>query len=286
MVNRQDDAEASIPLHVRQRLSAAWTASSPSQAMPRASDVEKDLTHGEQFEAKSATTPAIVDTTDYHRTEPRSQAAAPKKIVIPAFISTPLRATHVSSYLTGAVIPIWMAVSISVILYNSASVPFGRLSGADACAEFIFDTLNFPFPVFLTTWHLIFSVRLTSPAENGAHKVTGMCNTSLAAYDNHGRRCERHRNDGEHCGSRTCARADSEQRDRWVRSILPIGALFSGSLILSNYAYLSLSVAFIQMLKVRFSIAPADRANQFRPSSPWRSSSYPSLSAFKNPTPG
>lgn len=38
-------------------------------------------------------------------------------------------------------------------------------------------------------------------------------------------------------------------RDRWVRSILPIGALFSGSLILSNYAYLSLSVSFIQMLK-------------------------------------
>ena len=40
------------------------------------------------------------------------------------------------------------------------------------------------------------------------------------------------------------------QRDRFVRSILPIGALFSGSLILSNYAYLTLSVPFIQMLKV------------------------------------
>lgn len=37
----------------------------------------------------------------------------------------------------------------------------------------------------------------------------------------------------------------------YIRSILPIGALFSGSLILSNMAYLSLSVAFIQMLKVR-----------------------------------
>lgn len=34
-----------------------------------------------------------------------------------------------------------------------------------------------------------------------------------------------------------------------MRSILPIGALFSGSLILSNYAYLTLSVSFIQMLK-------------------------------------
>ena len=37
----------------------------------------------------------------------------------------------------------------------------------------------------------------------------------------------------------------------FVRSILPIGLLFSASLILSNTAYLYLSVAYIQMLKVR-----------------------------------
>lgn len=36
----------------------------------------------------------------------------------------------------------------------------------------------------------------------------------------------------------------------FMRSILPIGLLFSGSLILSNTAYLYLSVAYIQMLKV------------------------------------
>jgi hypothetical protein len=47
----------------------------------------------------------------------------------------------------------------------------------------------------------------------------------------------------------TFARVD--KRDQWMRTILPIGALFSGSLILSNFAYLSLSVSFIQMLKVR-----------------------------------
>lgn len=35
----------------------------------------------------------------------------------------------------------------------------------------------------------------------------------------------------------------------FVRSILPIGLLFSGSLILSNTTYLYLSVAYIQMLK-------------------------------------
>jgi hypothetical protein len=36
----------------------------------------------------------------------------------------------------------------------------------------------------------------------------------------------------------------------FFRSILPIGFLFSGSLILSNTAYIYLSVAYIQMLKV------------------------------------
>lgn len=43
--------------------------------------------------------------------------------------------------------------------------------------------------------------------------------------------------------------------DRWVRSILPIGALFSASLIFSNMAYLTLSVSFIQMLKAFTSVA-------------------------------
>jgi hypothetical protein len=44
-------------------------------------------------------------------------------------------------------------------------------------------------------------------------------------------------------------------KDMFFRSILPIGLLFSGSLILSNTAYLYLSVAYIQMLKVRSSQA-------------------------------
>jgi len=38
-------------------------------------------------------------------------------------------------------------------------------------------------------------------------------------------------------------------RETFIRSILPIGLLFSGSLVLSNKAYLYLSVHYIQMLK-------------------------------------
>ncbi len=46
-------------------------------------------------------------------------------------------------------------------------------------------------------------------------------------------------------------------REVFTRSILPIAILFSGSLILSNKAYLHLTVSFIQMLKVRVSLLSA-----------------------------
>ena len=46
-------------------------------------------------------------------------------------------------------------------------------------------------------------------------------------------------------------------KDMFLRSILPIGLLFSASLILSNTAYLYLSVAYIQMLKVRADVYPS-----------------------------
>jgi hypothetical protein len=45
-------------------------------------------------------------------------------------------------------------------------------------------------------------------------------------------------------------------KDMFIRSILPIGVLFSGSLILSNTAYLYLSVSYIQMLKVGLCCLP------------------------------
>jgi drug/metabolite transporter (DMT)-like permease len=44
-------------------------------------------------------------------------------------------------------------------------------------------------------------------------------------------------------------------KDMFTRSILPIGLLFSASLILSNTAYLYLSVAYIQMLKAFVPVA-------------------------------
>ena len=44
------------------------------------------------------------------------------------------------------IIPIWIVLSSSVILYNN----------------YIYNTLGFEFPVFLVTWHLTFAVRILS----------------------------------------------------------------------------------------------------------------------------
>lgn len=40
------------------------------------------------------------------------------------------------------IVPIWMSLSTSVILYNN----------------YLFNNLKFPYPVFTVTWHLIFAV--------------------------------------------------------------------------------------------------------------------------------
>ena len=41
------------------------------------------------------------------------------------------------------IVPVWMAFSVTVILYNNH----------------LYNDLDFKFPVFLVTWHLTFSVR-------------------------------------------------------------------------------------------------------------------------------
>lgn len=73
----------------------------------------------------------------------------------------------------------------------------------------------------------------------------------------------------------------------FIRSILPIGLLFSGSLILSNTAYLYLSVAYIQMLKVgliAFLPESHDIHLIIRHLPPWQSSSSPGQVRYKSLT--
>ncbi|KAF8524365.1 TPT-domain-containing protein [Hysterangium stoloniferum] len=87
--------------------------------------------------------------------------------------------------------------------------------------NYIYNTLHFKYPVFLVTWHLLFASLGTRVLKRTTKLVDGA--------------------DGG-AGSLVT-------KEVWIRKILPVGALFSGSLVLSNTAYLYLSVAFIQMLK-------------------------------------
>ncbi|KAG5635670.1 hypothetical protein H0H81_010446 [Sphagnurus paluster] len=100
------------------------------------------------------------------------------------------------------IIPIWIVLSSSVIIYNN----------------YVYNTLDFPYPVFTVTWHLTFAALGTRVLQRTTRLLDGVRDVHM-------------------------------DQATFVRRILPIGVLFSGSLILSNTAYLYLSVSYIQMLK-------------------------------------
>ncbi|KAG2128736.1 triose-phosphate transporter family-domain-containing protein [Suillus clintonianus] len=112
------------------------------------------------------------------------------------------QARNRTKFSAAAIIPVWICLSSGVIIYNN----------------YIYNTLNFKFPVFLVTWHLTFAAIGTRVLQRTTHLLDGAKDVPVS-------------------------------KDMFFRSILPIGLLFSGSLILSNTAYLYLSVAYIQMLK-------------------------------------
>jgi len=117
---------------------------------------------------------------------PSSSPAAPKIELHPAFF-----------------VGIWIFFSGSVILFN----------------KWVLDTAGFRFPIFLTTWHLVFATIMTQILARTTSLLDGLKTVKM---------------DGR----------------TYVRAICPIGFFFCLSLICSNQAYLYLSVAFIQMLKV------------------------------------
>jgi drug/metabolite transporter (DMT)-like permease len=102
----------------------------------------------------------------------------------------------------------WISLSSSVIVFN----------------KWILHTANFQFPIFLTTWHLIFATIMT--------QFLARFTTILDS------------------------RKKVPMTGRvYLRAIVPIGIFFSLSLICGNQAYLYLSVAFIQMLKATTPVA-------------------------------
>ncbi|KAJ3837757.1 triose-phosphate transporter family-domain-containing protein [Lentinula raphanica] len=105
--------------------------------------------------------------------------------------------------------------------------------------NYLYNTLHFRYPVFVVTWHLTFAAIGTRVLQR---------TTSLL----------------------DAAKDVSMSKDMFLKSILPIGFLFSGSLILSNTAYLYLSVSYIQMLKAFNAVAVLLVSWAFRISEPNR----------------
>ncbi|KAF5679019.1 triose phosphate 3-phosphoglycerate phosphate translocator [Fusarium circinatum] len=98
---------------------------------------------------------------------------------------------------------------ITWIFFSNTTILFNK---------WLIDTAGFRYPIILTTWHLVFATIATQLLAR---------TTSLL--------------DSRHTLPIT--------RRLYIRTILPIGVLYSASLVFSNIVYLYLSVAFIQMLK-------------------------------------
>lgn len=90
--------------------------------------------------------------------------------------------------------------------------------------KWILATLEFPYPIFLTTWHLLFATIATQILARTTKMLDGRKTVKMTGRV-------------------------------YLRAIVPIGAFFSLSLICGNLAYLTLSVAFIQMLKATTPVA-------------------------------
>ncbi|GME39797.1 hypothetical protein GTA08_BOTSDO03034 [Neofusicoccum parvum] len=102
----------------------------------------------------------------------------------------------------------WIAASSGVILFN----------------KWILNTAQFEFPLFLTTWHLLFAAAMTQ----------------FLAY----------------CTKLLDSRYDVPMtRQMYLKAIMPIAVFYSLSLVSGNVAYLYLSVSFIQMLKATNALA-------------------------------
>ncbi|KAK4455498.1 triose-phosphate transporter family-domain-containing protein [Podospora aff. communis PSN243] len=102
----------------------------------------------------------------------------------------------------------WIGLSSSVILFN----------------KWILSTLEFKYPVILTTYHLVFSTIVTQILARYTTFLDGRKTVKMTGRV-------------------------------YLRAIVPIGFFYSLSLICGNLTYLYLSVAFIQMLKATTPVA-------------------------------
>lgn len=91
-------------------------------------------------------------------------------------------------------------------------------SGTILFNKWILSTAKFHYPILLTSWHLAFATLMTQILARGTHLLDSRKKVPMTGRI-------------------------------YLRTILPIGLMFSLSLICGNLTYLYLSVSFIQMLK-------------------------------------
>ncbi|KAH8664110.1 triose-phosphate transporter family-domain-containing protein [Xylariales sp. PMI_506] len=84
--------------------------------------------------------------------------------------------------------------------------------------KWLIDDGGFRYPVILTCWHMIFASLATQVLARSTSLLDGRHNVKMTSRF-------------------------------YTRAVVPIGLLYSGSMVCSNLVYLYLSVAFIQMLK-------------------------------------
>lgn len=112
--------------------------------------------------------------------------------------------------------------SIHPIFYIASWIFFSNLT--ILFNKWLLDPERFSYPTILTCWHLIFATIATQILARTTTLLDGRKNVKMTGR-------------------------------LYLRAIVPIGFLFSGSLVCSNMVYLYLSVAFIQMLKAAAPVA-------------------------------
>ena len=96
----------------------------------------------------------------------------------------------------------WIIISCCMILFNKAML----------------DQFNFPYPMFLTTWHMAVATCLTQIMSRTTQMLPGVREHKIGM-------------------------------EEMKTKVLPVAFFFAISLVLSNKAYIFLSVSYIQMLK-------------------------------------
>lgn len=107
---------------------------------------------------------------------------------------------HPDQMKTGIYIAIWILFSSCTILFNKWILGF------------------FPYPIFLTTWHMFFASVGTFTLKKTTNLLNSLDENPIS-------------------------------NQVYFSNVVPIGVFFAASLIFSNKVYLYLSVSFIQMLK-------------------------------------